>query len=265
MNISLQYVDHMGSDLTVVNAARTSFSKESDWEYTGPEGSETVTLGRQLKAADQNLIRYLATGYRTKDWDEFLLHVKHSVLSGDTKALEELLFLHRTKATHWAPFAHPQLSIRMTIPLFLARQLVKHNVGSVWSEESRRYISDTPDFYIPEELHNRPKDIKQGSGSRVYYETQALQILNEATEDSVYQYRKLLKLDVAPEEARMVLPLNSMSTIVLTGSLAFWVRVYLQRSDLHKDSQLLAQDFAKKLNDIIQPLFPVSWRYLTQP
>lgn len=260
---SVEYRDHMGSDLTVVNAARASFGKESDWE-TNADGTYAGPTNR-LKPEDANLIRFLATGYRTKEWDEFLDKVTDIARAGMSNCREELTALlhgYKRKPQHWAPFGHPHVQIRVSMPIFLARQFVKHQVGGVWSEESRRYISDEPGVYIPEEWHTRPEDIKQGSGGLVKDQKWATEEAIAVTEEAVNSYQIMVRdLGVAPEEARTILPLNMMTTVVWTGSLLFWSRVVNQRVDGH--AQLAAQVLGKQISAIVGPLFPVSWKELT--
>lgn len=264
-----EYRDHMGSDLTVVNAARASFGKESEWEFDPGADASCRTQRRRLKPEDANLIRFLATGYRTKEWDEFLDEVIEQARNGGKEGLTEILHAYKRKAQHWAPFGHPQVQIRVSMPIFLARQFVKHQVGGVWSEESRRYISDEPGVYIPEEWHTRPDDIKQGSGGLIeemipYLGSKPVSVgdvAEEATEHSVRTYLSMVRQGVAPEEARTILPLNMMTTVVWTGSLLFWSRVVNQRVDGH--AQLAAQVLGKQISAIVGPLFPVSWKELT--
>jgi len=119
---SVEYVDHMGSDLSVVNAARVSFAKQSVWQ----NDSDGWIEGK-LYDKDAKLISYLA---------------KHG---------------------HWSPFAHNSISLRIKAPIFVARQLVKHQVGLVWNEVSRRYVDDEPEFYFPDVWRGKPENAKQGS------------------------------------------------------------------------------------------------------
>jgi len=123
MNVTL--IDHMGSDLSVVNAARVSFDKESEWETVDPVNGQAVPAGLSLR--DEKLIAYLA---------------KHN---------------------HWTPFGHAFASFRIKAPIFVARQLGKHQVGLVWNEVSRRYVDDEPEFYVPETWRKRAENVKQGS------------------------------------------------------------------------------------------------------
>jgi thymidylate synthase (FAD) len=264
--ISAEYLDHMGSDLTVVNAARASFDKTSEWGavfHVDGVGSCGV-----LKPEDKNLIRFLGTGYRTKEWAAFLQQIQQTVIDAfqtgelcDNK-LTEMLHGYKKKAQHWAPFAHGQVQIRVRMPLFLARQFVKHQVGGVWSEESRRYINNEPGVWFPAEWHSRPADIKQGSGGLVEDQNDVDWEAKASTRRSIDAYKDLLASGVAPEEARIVLPLNMMTTVVWTGSLLFWSRVVNQRVDSH--AQLAAQELGKLISGIVGPLYPESWKALTQ-
>jgi len=269
--IKVEYLDHMGSDLTVVNAARTSFGKESTWDYGPPTehlGYNNEVHYRQekvLNPADANLIRYLATGYRASEWKDLLdeiLRVAH--VAPDYQAqkdqLTTILHAYKRRAQHWAPFAHPHLSLRMKLPMFLARQFVKHQVGGVWSEESRRYISDEPGVWFPDEWHSRPEDVKQGAGSAHPHQFDVRTAAVSATASSLHSYDDLLRSGVAPEEARAILPLNTMTTVTWTGSLLFWSRVCNQRVDSH--AQLAAQELGRQIADIVRPRFPVSWAAL---
>lgn len=251
------YMDHMGTDLTVVNAARASFDKESWWADAD---------AKTLKPADAQLIRFLATGYRTKEWDALLEQIMALSLSEDREAAKDCLAVvlkaYKRRAPHWAPFGHPHCTIRVEMPIFLARQFVKHQVGGVWSEASRRYISDEPGVWFPDEWHSRPADIKQGSGGLVDDQLGVDGYALQAANYSLGAYGAMLDKGVAPEEARIVLPLNHMTTVVWTGSLLFWSRVFNQRVDDH--AQLAAQDLAKKIGAIVGPLYPVSWAALTE-
>ena len=110
MEISVTYKGHMGNDLTVVNAARVSFGKESEWDY---EESDAYSFKQHLKKKDEKLIWYLAE--------------------------------HK----HKSPFGHCFASFHIKAPIFVARQLVKHKFLR-WNEISRRYVDTSPEFYEPE-------------------------------------------------------------------------------------------------------------------
>jgi len=277
--IRAEYIDHLGSDLMVVNAARTSFGKESEWVWDGidrpltdlPVGEVYNGAGHKqiLKPEDANLIRYLATGYRTREWEGLLDKIMMDCLNVATcyetkrKKLTELLHAYKRRAQHWAPFAHPHLSLRMTLPMFLARQFVKHQIGGTWSEESRRYISDEPGVWFPNEWHGRPEDVKQGSGYVIGTQVFQDDLSDRAEKVAVHAlntYEEMVAAGVAPEEARIVLTLNTMTTVTWTGSLLFWSRVCNQRVDSH--AQLAAQELGRQIANIVRPYYPVSWAAL---
>ncbi len=214
--IKAEYIDHLGSDITVVNSARVSFNKESQFENTG-----------ELSAKDVKLIGYLA---------------KHN---------------------HFTPFTHPQITLRETVPIFVARQRFKHMVGFTYNEVSRRYVDDTPEFYFPAEWRTRPDgSLKQGSGGvHVENETMKVAYLDFIKEASSL-YERMVASGIAPEQARMALPQSMLTSYYVTGSLAAFARLYKQRADSHAQKEI--QDLAHQIGQVIQPLYPVSWKALTE-
>ena len=229
--ITARYIAHSGDDLMVVNAARVSFHKESGWgdrEYMPEDDTWQITRGPQtLKASDAKLICYLAD---------------HN---------------------HWTPFAHPQITLQLSAPVFVRTQCFKHKVGFVENEVSRRYVDDDPDFYAPEVWRYRAENKKQGSAGPL---TGSAHEAAEACYDSLLDeaikaYGNLLELGVAPEQARMVLPQSMITEWYWTGSLAAYARFYRDRTK--PDAQAETGLAAKACGDIIAPLFPVAWVALT--
>lgn len=229
--MEVQYIDHMGSDLTVVNAARVSFHKESEWELR-PEDTEWMSPYQDLKDTDKRLINYLA---------------RHN---------------------HWTPFAHPQVTLRVKAPIFVRTQCFKHKQGFVENEVSRRYVDDAPEFFSPASWRSRPVLSKQGSGDleikTLPHGTFGTQTVDEAYEKLLNHAQDLYKLmieeGVAPEQARMILPQSMYTEWYWTGSLAAYARFYKQRTDPTAQQEI--KDLAKMVGDIIQPLYPVSWKEL---
>lgn len=216
-SIQVDYIDHMGTDLTVVNAARVSFDQESAFEG-GDDGD--------LSSRDEKLINYLAT---------------HN---------------------HWTPFSHPQITLRETVPIFVARQRFKHMVGFTYNEVSRRYVDSGIEFYSPDEWRSRPDgSVKQGSGG-VLDNKDIPEFYEYLMAHCEFVYEDLLEMGVAPEQARMVLPQSMMTSYYVTGSLAAFARLYKQRIDPHAQKEI--QDLAEKIGDVIEPLFPISWAALTK-
>lgn len=171
------------------------------------------------------------------------------------------LINYLAKHNHWTPFGHVQATIRVTAPIFLARQLVKHQVGLVWNEVSRRYVDDIPDFHTPSAWRSRAENKKQGSGEYLKNDLFITDAYLEVMKKCLDTYEFMLQNNVAPEQARMILPQSIMTQWYWTGSLAAFARIYKLRSE--KTAQMEAQVFAEKLGKIMEPLFPNSWRALT--
>ena len=171
------------------------------------------------------------------------------------------LLNYLAKHQHTSPFRHNSITIRCHVPIFLARQLGKHQVGMSWNEVSRRYVDEQPEFYFPDEWRSKPDgSIKQGSGD-VHYDNTFWQ--NDYADLIGYcqeTYDRMLEDGIAPEMARMVLPQSMMTEFVWTGSLMAFAHVYRLRADNH--AQVEAQEFAKELDEIISPLFPCAWSVL---
>ena len=212
--IEVTYVDHMGDDLSVVNAARVSFGKKSDYMPRVHNGEAKV-----LQHKDDRLIKYLA---------------KHN---------------------HKSPFNHTFTTFHVKAPVFVARQLVKHEYMP-WNEISRRYVDNKPEFYQPEEWRGRSVDKKQGSDGIVksnanvpYFNDTMLGV-----------YTQLLDEGVAPEQARMVLPQSMMTEWYWSGTLYAFAKMCGLR--LKEDTQAETRIVAEKIEDVMAKLYPVSWEAL---
>jgi thymidylate synthase (FAD) len=223
----------MGNDLEVTNDARVSFNKKSEWDYEWveeecPDGDNRMLLDhyqvRKLKPADSKLITYLA---------------EHN---------------------HWAPFAHCYLKFRIKTPIFVARQLHKHQVGLAVSEVSRRYVNYTPEIYVPDVWREKAKNKKQGSGkASIQLDVDKLKqqdAYQEATDCAVGAYDKLLKQGVCEEQARMVLPVGSITEFIWSGSLAAFLRVCSLRNK--EDAQEETREVAVEIEKVLRMLFPVA-------
>lgn len=179
---------------------------------------------------------------------------------GDIKLLSYL-----ASHEHTSPFRHTQLSIRCRVPVFLARQLAKHQAGLSWNEVSRRYIDNGFEFYNPRLWRARPLDgIKQGSGAALQADVSDScgVLLSGITSQCYNTYKLLLGLGVSPEEARMVLPQNMMVDFIWTGNLLAFYHVYKLRSK--PEAQTVARDFADKLGEILEETFPQSFKALQE-
>lgn len=163
---------------------------------------------------------------------------------------------------HFTPFTHPQITLRYTVPIFVARQEFKHIVGFTRNEVSRRYVSDAPEFFTPEVWRSKPDgSVKQGSGGAHPRSDTVKEAYENLIDAMSTCYESMINIGVAPEQARMVLPQSMMTSYYVTGSLAAFARFYNQRSDSH--AQVEIQQLAEQVNEIIAPLYPVSWPALT--
>ena len=209
--MNVQLLEVFGDDLTVVNAARVSFSKAKT----------------ELDAGDGKLIGYLAD--------------------------------HE----HISPFFHPQLRFRIRLPIFLAREWFRHQIGFARNEESRRYIDSTPELFQPTLLRARHEKKKQGSSDTVVSTNAALiAYMQRHGEESIALYEKLLEQNVCPEQARMVLPQSMMTEFIETGSLAAYARLCNLRTA--PDAQKEIRDAAALVADQCRTAFPISWAALTK-
>jgi thymidylate synthase (FAD) len=205
---SIELIGCFGDDLTVVNAARVSFSKES----------------KVLSEGDKKLIMYLA---------------KHN---------------------HVSPFFHPQVRLRVKMPIFVAREWYRHTVGFARNEVSRRYVDSEPECYIPEttSIRERDSNLKQGSkATSVENADSAKDYIETITRSSIEAYNNLLSANVAPEVARMVLPQSMHTEFIETASLYAYARLCKLR--LSPDAQHEIRQYAEALSKMLEKEFPVSW------
>jgi|TARA_R110000868_G_scaffold65645_1_gene196114 thymidylate synthase (FAD) len=181
-----------------------------------------------------------------------------------TEAQNEKLIQYLARHNHWTPFGHAQATFHIEAPIFVARQLVKHQVGLVWNEVSRRYVDDSPRFFSPSSWRPRSEDKKQGSDKHdiIADMRQAWKIYESAIHNISKTYGILLEMGVAPEQARMVLPQSMMTEWYWTGSLAAWSRVCRLRisDDAQAETERIAQDISREMRQ----LFPVSWAALEE-
>ena len=215
--IEVTYIDHMGSDLSVVNAARVSFGKKS--EALGTSGIVGEPMTPILNDPDKRLIKYLA---------------KHK---------------------HMSPFGHAFASFHVKAPIFVARQLVKHKFLR-WNEISRRYVSDNPEFYRPDEWRGRSADKKQGSDGVSHPPMHLSPLMNQVLD----LYDQMIHDGVAPEQARMVLPQSTMTEWYWSGSLDAFADMCNLRCK--GDTQLETRLVANQICDSMHKLFPLSWKAL---
>ncbi len=181
------------------------------------------------------------------------------------KEQDSKLIKYLAKHNHISPFFHPQIQFRIRMPIFVAREWYRHQIGFSRNEVSRRYVSDMPECWIPEESEFREKDahIKQGSmESPIDLSSVARKLYCVSIQKSLDTYNELLELKVAPEIARCVLPQSMYTEFIETGSLAAYARLYKLRTS--PDAQREIQWYANEIGKQISTQFPVSWKALTE-
>ena len=216
--IRVTYIDHCGTDLSTVNAARVSYDKESDWDY---HDSQTMRLSQR----DTRLIKFLA---------------KHK---------------------HTSPFNHTFTSFRVKAPIYVARQLVKHEYLP-WNEVSGRYVVFKGEFYTPEKFRMAAADKKQGSGEDATPELNAVftTVFNEGQKAALADYEYCIRKGMSEELARSRLPLDLMTQWYWSGTLGAFAKMCNLRCK--EDTQYESRVVADQVSTIMQGLYPVSWAAL---
>lgn len=223
-DIEVSYIRHCGDDLAVVNAARVSFHKESEWAPGEDIDTDTgAAYEKYMYPSDEKLINYLA----------------------------------RNK--HFSPFNHSFITLHVKAPIFVARQLVKHKFMP-WNEVSRRYVDDEPEFYIPKDWRKKAENVKQGSSDELVNNSNIYP--EQAVEKALMEYQNMLSEGVAAEMARIILPQNMMTEWWWSGTLGAYCDMLRLRLDPH--TQFESRIVANKVKEIIQPLFPVSLNALLE-
>lgn len=239
------YENHYLTDTDVANYARQSFAKLAE-NFT--------------KEQNDKLIQFLARGMQSGDWLVLINRLREGM--GLKTPAHELATYLRKIPEHWVPFGHPHITLRMQAPIPIRVQCFKHKIGFVESEESRRYISTRPEFFQPFEWRQSAANVKQGSAGKHPNDFKIHQIYFDHCHAAIELYETLIDSGVCPEQARFVLPQGCEVNWVWTGSLYAFANAYNQRSDSHAQKEV--QDLFKQVDEIIAPLYPVSWAALTR-
>ena len=182
----------------------------------------------------------------------------HEMTDRDGKLINYL-----AKNGHITPFFHPQIRFRIKMPIFVAREWFRHQIGFARNEVSRRYVDSEPEFFVPETCRQRDPNLKQGSKQEpVKDNLLCICAMNEANERTMYIYKALLEQGVCPEQARMVLPQSMYTEFIETGSLSAYARLCGLRLDPHAQKEI--QEYAEAVSKLIEGKFPVSWKALSK-
>ena len=261
------YRNHMGNDLEVVQDARISFAASSEavsWELKEipnrcDSAANTTANIPTLGKGDEGLIQFLARGCKSGDWRDAITGLTEF---STREEIHELLMWAKRIPTHWTPFGQQTIKLRMKAPVPIRTQCFKSKIGFVENEESRRYISSTPELFIPEFRMAPESDIKQGSGG-VHPQNSVWQQRYSVTCDrAILRFEEMIEAGVAPEQARFILPQGCYVNWVWTGSLYAYAEFCNKRKDGHAQGEI--QQLANAIDPIMDTLFPVSWAALTK-
>lgn len=223
---SVELLDVFGSDLTVANAARVSFNKESFYEketFIDAAGNEQII--EKLSERDAKIIDFLAE--------------------------------HK----HITPFFYPQLQFRIKMPIFVAREWFRSVIGFARNEVSRRYIKTIPECFIPQLLRKSDKNIKQGSSlDPVENHDEVLQRMQGFVDQAIVLYEELLAAGVCPEQARIILPQGMYTEFIETASLSAYARIVMLRKEATAQQEI--QWYARAVEQLVHQVFPISWTAL---
>lgn len=263
-----------GTDLSVVNAARRSFNKRSDWDWVTPAKGKPVgaSYNPALKDKDKRLIEFLARGMAANDFESFVKQVPAPDTEQHAKELKEMLWHWRNTPVHDTPFNHTFISFEVKAPIFCRAQLVKHEY-LIMSEFSRRYITDDIEFYEPDYWRKAAPNKKQGSLEEEVLSIQTnhsvsgkvvdySMVFSDYTEIAQNVFEGLLEQGVAPEQARMVLPQSTMTEWTWSGTLGAFAKMCQLR--LHPEAQYEARLVAQEVYKHLKAQWPVSAKALVE-
>jgi thymidylate synthase (FAD) len=249
-----------GSDLGIVNAARKSFGRRSEWNWSKELESGTGD-GKTLKDKDKRLLEFLARGMTAADFDEFCDRNFWWNFLSDDQFYEQLkseaidaLWQWRNTPTHDTPFNHGFFSFEVKAPVFVARHLVKHEY-LIMSEYSRRYITDDIEFYR-HEYRSKAEDVKQGSGGLHEENKHYKNLVAMANTQSLLLYDNMIAGGLAPEQARGHLPQDLMTSWTWSGTLGAFANMCKLR--LSSDTQAETRVVAEAVYEELKKQFPVA-------
>ena len=236
--ISVELLDHMGTDLTPVNAARVSMNKASDWEI-------------------ENIVTEV-------DADSRVYH-EYPILKLKDKDAKLISYL--ASNGHTSCFEHQVASFRLKVPIFVARQIQRHRTFA-YNEVSRRYVKDDLEFYWPDKWRKAAANVKQGSSDEefnIYTVCQGIYPDAEVNARDFIEvagdlYSKLVEAGCCPEQARMILPQSLMTSFYMTGNLRNWAHFLKLGLDSHAQQEV--REVAQMINDVLVELWPISMKEL---
>jgi thymidylate synthase (FAD) len=183
--------------------------------------------------------------------------------NGELRQSDARILKYLADHDHWTPYAHVMVTLRIACPIFVARQWFRHTIGVARNEVSRRYVDEPPEYFLPNVIRERPDaSIKQGSGGKHPNSLWWINRIEPLFEEIDRLYAQMIEDGVAPEQARMILPMAHMTEFYETASLAFYGRVAGLRLDSHAQEEI--RDLMWLVDASVEPIAPVGWRALRQ-
>lgn len=248
--IKVILADSMGSDLKVCQMAKDSFGRTTDWD---PDGT--------LSAKDQRLLKMLARGMGENEYKQLQSDIVKAAEYTDYAEIERLMWKFRHTTPHIAPFGHCFATFKFQAPVFVMRQIVKHEYIRI-SELSMRYVRGMPEYFRPKSWRAVADDVKQGSGGD--HPQGWLFSENLASDHALDtdEYTEALRNGLAPEQARMFLRLCHMTQGHLSGSMDALAGLVIKRLDSHAQEE--TREFARQIDRQMGEVFQLSWAALME-
>lgn len=272
--IRVEYDSHMGDCLKVCRMAKDSFGRTTDWEYDYKDvrmGSEWDSWekvrddsSRRLSAKDQRLLKMLARGMGEEEYQETIDAIG---LATSRAQIEAAMWKFRHTTPHLAPFGHNFITFKFQAPVFVMRQIVKHEYIRI-SELSMRYVRGMPEYFRPKSWRSVAEDVKQGSGDdiRGVPAHKLYKHLEDCAEYDKDEYESIINKDgkygLAPEQARMFLRLCHMTQGHLSGSMDAIAGLVTKRLDPHAQEE--TREFARQIERQCREIWPWSWPALME-
>lgn len=255
-DIRVEYVEHMGDCLKVCRMAKDSFGRTTEWEYHGKDlfGNDVNILSQK----DQKLLRMLARGMGEKEHFDLI----DRIIENDSYVdVEDMMWRFRHTTPHLAPFGHNFMSVKFQAPIFVMRQIMKHEYLRV-SELSMRYVRGMPEYFRPDTWRAAADDVKQGSRGEYGDQEDLNEYLVESYLEDKAEYEAQIRGKLAPEQARMFLRQCAMTQGHMSGSMDAWAGLVQKRLDGHAQEE--TRQFAKLVDGIATKLWPYSWEALME-
>ena len=166
----------------------------------------------------------------------------------ETRALIRYLMRHK----HTSPFEMVEFKFHVRVPIFVARQWIRHRTASV-NEISGRYSVLPSEFYVPEEYHAQSSTNHQGSGAHIDTDNTEQK---ESCKHAFRVYENMISDGVSREEARVHLPLGTMTEFIWKQNLHNLLHFLRLRMDSHAQSEI--QEPARQIWELIQPIVPLA-------